>query len=217
MINVTPPVRKSTFLIQGRGLLLFVALIVALACLISFKSHAESYTRYSAVPNVPLNITAAPGQEIAVTIIAGQSLNGFWASIGLSLTLDSPARFFAPVIAPHDDNWGHYLQTSQDNPNEDIVMDGSFTVPSPGSAGVSVLRGKISGDITYPVSEDVAYFREQTTTLSVPIVIYLISPSTAFIWEQLPLYLAGSASILILLAIPVFYRIYRVKRKRLGF
>lgn len=217
MINVTPPVRKSTFLIQGRGLIFFMALFVALACLISFKSHAESYTHYSAFPNVPLNITAAPGQEIFVTITADQSLNGFWASTGLSLTLDSPASFFAPVVAPHDDNWGSLFQTSLDTPNRDIVMDGSFTVPTPGAAGMSVLRGKISGGLTYPVSEDVAYFREQTTTLSIPVVIQLILPSTAFVWEQLPLYLAGSASILILLAIPVFYRIYKVKRKRLGF
>jgi hypothetical protein len=217
MINVTPPVRKSTFLIQGRGLILFVALFVALACLISFKSHAESYTRYSAFPGAPLSITAAPGQEISVTITAGPSLNGFWYSTGLNITLDSPASFSAQVVVPHDDNWGSLFQTSKDTPNEDIVMDGSFTVPTPGTAGMSVLRGKISGGLTYPISYDVAYFRDQVTSLSIPVIIQLISPSTAFIWEQLPLYLAGSSSILILLAIPVFYRIYKVKRKRLGF
>lgn len=217
MINVTPPVRRRTFLIQGRGLILFVALFVALTCLISFKGHAESYTHYSTFSNVSLDITAAPGQEISVTIIAGQSLNGFWASPGLNFTLDSPANFFTPVVAPHDDKWSHFIQTDADHSDEEIVMDGSFTVPTPDTAGTSVLRGKVSGAITYPISQGSTYYRDQVTTLSIPVVIHLISPLTAFVWEQLPLYLAGSASVLILLAILVFYRIYKVKSKRLGF
>ncbi len=216
MINVTPPVRKRTFFIQGRGFILFVALFVALACFISFKSHAESYTRYSTMANGRLDITAAPGQEISLTIIAGQSLNGFWASTGLYLTLDSPVHFYAPVVARHDANWDDLIQTDADYPAEDIVMDGSFIVPSPDTIGTSTLRGKVSGAITYPIAQGSTYYREQVTPLSIPVVIHLISPSTAFVWEQLPLYLAGSASILLLLAIPVFYRIYKLKGKRSG-
>lgn len=213
MVTATPVKRKSSFLLEGRGILLVLVFVLALIALITCGSRDYHYTHYSTSLSEPLLITAAPGQDIFLTITTTTSLNGLWAApTGLTLALNEPAGFATQVVEPQQRNWS-YIETANTD-GETIVIDGSFVVPTPDQAGASVLSGRLVGTLVYPDPAIDGMYHNTTQRVSLPVFIQLLAPSMVFGIEQLPLYLAGSAGILLLLAIPTFFRFYDVRRQR---
>ncbi|HEY3992511.1 MAG TPA: hypothetical protein VGM01_06470 [Ktedonobacteraceae bacterium] len=217
MVTTTSVKHRGTFLLEGRGIMLFLAFLVTLICLIFFGSRSYHFTHYSVSPGSPLIITAAPGQKIFLVLNAGTSLNGLWSSPqGLAITLNSPANFSTQVVAPQEPGWSELIGTGN-SAGEPIVIDGSFLVPTPDNPSASTVTGQIIGNVVYPDPDDFGSYHDQPVNISIPVTILLVSPSVVFADEQLPLYLSSGAGILLLLLIPAVCRTYDIQRKRAVF
>jgi hypothetical protein len=214
METATPARQKNNFLLGGRGWVLFLVFLVTLAALIIFSIRYYSLTHYTASPNSTLTVTGSPGQRIFITINAGNSVNGLWASpAGLTVTLSSPSGFSTQLVAPQEQSWSHSISSSNKRSDESISITGSFVIPMSIDANAQSVTGQIAGDIRYP-SPGGFFFSNETESINIPVQILLLTPLASYTTEQLPLHLVAGIDIVLLLAIPAFFRRYDIRRKQ---
>lgn len=208
-----PVKQKGKFLLEGRGLILFLAFLITFIGVVALANRFYHFTHYTATQASPVVMVAAPGQKIFLTFNLGNSLNSDWGSPGgLRITLNSPVGFSSQVVTPQEPDWSGFMQTSN-SAGDPMIITGSFTVPTPDNPASSTLTGQISGDILYPDPDPSGIYHDQIIHVAIPVSILLISPSAIFSSEQLPLYTVSGAGILLMLLIPVLFRVYDTRRK----
>jgi hypothetical protein len=215
MATVTNVKQKRKFLLEGRGLALFLIFFVALAAFMIASFHYHNLTHYTVSPSDTLIITGSPGELIYVDVNAGTSVNGLWASSGLTLSLNSPAHFSAPLIASKEVSWSDTILTETClgcSPDASIDMPGWFVIPTTLTANAPVITGQIAGDVIYPADQGFA-FSDTTDQLAIPVRLTLESSTTTFTSGEFPLYLVTGADVLLLLAVPALFRLYDIRRK----
>lgn len=214
MIATASAKPQNSFLLEGRGLILFLVFLLALVGLIIFGTSYNSSTHYSVTSNAPLTITGAPGETVFITINAGNSINGLWASSGgLSFAVSSFSTPAIEIAAPKDPSWSDNIETDSKSTDDPINISTSLVIPAPSNPSVATITGQISGDISYPNESFFGSFEDKSTSVSIPVKIMLIPASTVFVSKQLPLYVATGLGILLLLAVPLAFRIYDNQRR----
>ena len=215
MIATAPAKPQNSFLLEGRGLILFLVFLLALVGLIIFGASYNSSTHYSAASGTPLTITGAPGETVFITINAGNSINGLWASSGgISFSVSSFSTPAIGIAAPKDPSWSDSIETDSKSTDDPINISTSLVIPTPSNPSMTTITGQISGDISYPDESFYGSFEDKSTNVSIPVRIILIPASTVFVSEQLPLYVATGLGILLLLAVPLACRVYDNQRRR---
>lgn len=212
MIAAIPAQQRSNFFIRSRALLLFLIFMVAFVLFLAAGIHYSNATHFTVSDGSPLTITGAPGELITITVNAGSSVEGDWATSGVTLSLNSPANFSTQLVAAQDPNWSDSISTSSSSPDSEVLLSGSFTIPSNIDANTQSITGAITGNVLFP--EDDGFFYQNTLkSLNIPVQVTLVSASEVFLGTQLPLYLAAGLGMLLLLMLPVFFRISDSQRK----
>lgn len=212
MAATTAGQQKVSLFIKGRGLLLFLVFLIAFLLFIPANAHYDSGTHFSATNGNPLTITGAPGELVSISVNAGSSVSGYWATDGMTLSLNGPANFSATIVAPRDRDWSSEISTSADNPDSDMMLNGFFTIPSNLGASGQTFTGQISGNVQYPADEGFA-FTESQKAVSIPVRLLLVDPTVFFLSTPFPLYAVTGLGAFVLLILPAFFRLTDVRRK----
>lgn len=213
MVTATSAQKQGGFFVKSRALLLFLIFFIALILFIVAAVHYNSATHFTTSDGGSLTISGAPGELVTVTINVGSSVNGHWASQGgLTLTLNSPSNASTLVVAPRDPDWSDTISTTADNPDSDILLTGTFMLPTNIHTVGQTISGQISGDVEYPADEGFA-FTDSNKSVSIPVQLILIDASSSFLTTQLPLYTITGLGIALLLIFPAIFRFYDIRRK----
>lgn len=211
MVAATLARQRSNFFIRSRALLLFLVFVVFFALFLAASIHYSTSTHFIVSDGSSLAISGAPGETITVTIDAGSSVEGDWATSGVTLSLNSPFSFSTQLVAPQDPNWSDTISTNGSEPDSEVLLSGSFTIPSDINANTQSLTGTISGNVLFPADEGF-FYKNTLKALNMPIQLILLNASTVFLGTQLPLYLATGLGVPLLLALPAFFRLYDRRR-----
>lgn len=211
MVAATLAQQRSNFFIRSRALLLFLVFVVFFALFLAAGIHYSTSTHFTVSDGNSLAISGAPGETITVTIDAGSSVEGDWATSGVTLSLNSLSSFSTQLVAPQDPNWSDMISTNGSEPDSEVLLSGSFTIPSDINTNTQSLTGTIGGNVLFPADEGF-FYKNTLKALSIPVQLTLLNASTVFLSTQLPLYLATGLGALLLLALPAFFRLYDSRR-----
>jgi hypothetical protein len=205
MLATIPAQPRSNFFLRSRALLLFLIFVIAFALLLAASIHYSNATHFTVSDGNALTIIGAPGELVTITINVGTSIEGDWATSGVNLSLNTPAVFSTQLVATQDPTWSSDgIATDSDSPDSEVVLSGSFTIPSNIDAKTQAVTGVISGNVLFP-EDDGSFFTNTLKPLDIPVQVTLISASEVLFKEQLPLYLSAGGGLLILLALPAFF------------
>ena len=216
MVTAAPTMQKSKFLLEGRGIILFLVFLFALILFISMSVRYYNFDHVSVSPGDTLNITGAPGERIFVNINAGSSINGDWASNrGVTLTLNT-LNFSTQLVAPRSADWSDFISTQSNQQSESFTVYGSFVLPPTLATNSQAISGQIVGDVTYSADQGGGVFADGSTQINIPVQLTPITSSDVFFNQQLPLYGVTVLDIALLLATPLVFGIYDISRRNKG-
>lgn len=158
--------------------------------------------------DAPLDIQAARGQNVDITIVWTQSINGLWATGGLDLGLDGQ-NTGVEIVPPKDASWGNSISTQSSNSTSAINIDAIFSIPNYAGPVSETLTGTIQGQITYPQESAFFSFQDVNESLSLPVRLHLI-PAGDVLLKQVSSY-APAILLLLLLGAGAFLRRRQVR------
>lgn len=146
--------------------------------------------------DAPLDIQAARGQTVDITIGWADSVNGDWASSGLTLRFDGQNTAIE-IIPPQAKDWNDQITTISQFSYKGINIYATFSIANYAGPVTETLTGTIQGQITYPQHVGGEYFQDTTDDVSLPVRLHLI-PSSEVLLKQVSPYLPAILLILLL-------------------
>lgn len=148
--------------LRGLTFLLLLAGIVAYTPVA--RRYADSHV-YAVDNKQPITITSSPGEQLSLGIKMPSAVSGLWAAPdGLTLQLGEKSRLMDPI----PQTWGDEITTDSRDGSEDQTATGRFVVPD--AAAQTVLEGKITGTVVYPVG-GLGTFRNEQIAVDIPVKI----------------------------------------------
>ncbi len=125
----------------------------------------------------PLNVVASPGKAVNLIITARQSIKGYWSSDALNLVIstENNESQVLEVDQKQEKDWTDDIDFEILEKNDPVEIPVSFILPEDAVIG-SDLLGTLTGQITYPVKPSGQAQEDQTTSLSIPLKIQVVSP-----------------------------------------
>jgi hypothetical protein len=194
-------------LLERLRLFVWPLLIIGVLAYCLCARYYESQTGFVARNGQLLNVVAARGQSITLGLRVDDAL-GYWASEqGLTLNLkggEAPLTF----VGPKARDWSDTITLTTicnplcppNNGPAYLFIQGTITIPSSiGGPEEQVLSATLSGLITYPSSDGIA-FTENSLQVTVPVQLHL-EPSGSLAWSSGLILFDFSAGLLLLICV----------------
>jgi hypothetical protein len=164
------PVRVLSKLLTLVWVLAFLALI---AGFVAYTPVARKYAtdHLFVVDNKQaITVSTSAGEVLTLGVRMPSAVSGLWASPdGMTLTFAGNQPII--LMQPKPQTWGDEITTNMRDISEDQTATGRYFVPD--VAGPTVLDGKITGTVVYPVGGLVS-FRNEQTIIDVPVKITVV-------------------------------------------
>ncbi|WP_433788841.1 hypothetical protein [Actinoplanes sp. CA-252034] len=154
--------------------LAFLALIAGFVAYTPLARKYASDHLYVVDNKQTITVTTSSGEVVSLGVRMPSAVSGLWASPdGMTLTFAGHQPIV--LMQPKPQTWGDEITTNLKDISEDQTATGRYFVPE--VAGQTVLDGKITGTVVYPVGGLVS-FRNEQTIIDVPVKI-TVEPSGA--------------------------------------
>lgn len=161
------PVRVLSKLLTTIWILAFLALIAGFVAYTPLaRKYADDHV-YVVDNKQTIAVTTSAGEALSLGVRMPSAVSGLWASPdGMTLTFAGHQPII--LMQPKPQTWGDEITTNLKDIADDETATGRYFVPD--VAGQTVLEGKITGTVVYPVGGLVQFHNEQTI-VDVPVQI----------------------------------------------
>jgi hypothetical protein len=181
-----------------------LAVLLVIAGLVAYTPLARKYADdhvFVAENKQTIAITTGPGEPLSLGVKMPSAVSGLWASPdGLTLTINNQKII---LMDPVPQTWGDEITTNLRDIADDKTATGRYFVPNVTER--TVLDGKITGTVVYPVG-GLAVFHDERTAVDVPVKLTVVPAAelgrtTGDLLDLLVYALLGLSGLLVLFAL----------------